>query len=258
MVRLALRLQALLTKSYERRMILSIGNCVVVSEGDQAELTRLAPSARYFLVHNGTDTSSPALPPPHPAIHTALWVGGMNDPFNRDAVLHFAFKILPRIRVKIPCFRWLVVGRDPPNTLRKLASDPSSGVDLAGFLPTVREAYEKSTIVVVPLLSGGGTKLKVLEAMAMGRAIVTTPIGAEGIPARDAVDMEIAANDDEFVERVIGLFQDPIRRDRIAAEARLLAERQYAWEVVNHQMYVAVQAVICNHGGADVTEACAP
>ncbi|MGH7058522.1 MAG: glycosyltransferase family 4 protein, partial [Acetobacteraceae bacterium] len=211
---------------------------------DRVELARLAPGVRFFIVRNGTDTSLPPLAPPGASNRTALWVGGMNDPFNRAGVVHFAVHILPRIREQIPDFRWCVVGRDPPPELRALASDPASGVELAGFVPSVREAYERAAIVVVPLVSGGGTKLKVLEAMAMGRAIVTTCVGAEGIEARDGMEMEIASTDEEFALKVVALFRDSARRARIAAAARALAEREYAWDIVNRQMGCAVQSVI--------------
>lgn len=255
--RLALNTQAWLTKRFERKMLRAIGNCVVVSESDGAELARLVPEARFFVVRNGADTSLPPLPSPTASTTTALWVGGMNDPFNREGVVHFASSILPRIREQVPEFRWRVVGRDSPPILRALANDPSAGVELAGFVPSVREAYEQSAIVVVPLISGGGTKLKVLEAMAMGRAVVTTPVGAEGIGARDTVEMEIAATDEEFVRRTVGLLRDPARRDRIAAAARKLAEREYAWDVVNRQMQAAVQSVIESHPSGKLMVACA-
>lgn len=255
--RLALRVQGWLTRLYERKLVRDIGNCIVVSESDRAELSRLAPSARFFIVRNGADTSVPRLPPPDPSLTTALWVGGMDDPFNREGVLHFASAVLPLIRSQVPAFRWFVVGRDPPAMLHALASDPASGVELAGFLPDLRAAYERSAIVVVPLLSGGGTKLKVLEAMAMGRAVVATPVGAEGIGARDGIDMEIAATDAEFAQRVSGLLRDAGRRDRMAAAARELAERQFAWEAVNRQMHAAILSVIRSHTGGKVTAECA-
>ena len=257
LVRLGLRAQAWLTRPYERRMLQAVGHCVAVSDADRIELARLAPATRFFVVPNGADTSEPALPAADPSMTTALWVGGMNDPFNREAVVHFATRILPRIREQIPAFRWVVVGRDPPPSLREISSDPRSGVELSGFVPALRDAYSRSAIVVVPLLSGGGTKLKVLEAMAMGRALVTTPVGAEGIEARDGVEMEIAPTDEEFARRTIGLLRDPARRDRIAAAARTLAEREYSWDTVNRRMQAAVRSVIEARESERTAAACA-
>ena len=254
--RFALRVQAWLTRRYERQTLRAIGNCVVVSELDQAELRLLAPTVRFFLVPNGADTSPPPLPEAAPDDVTALWVGGMDDPFNHEAVLHFATEILPRIRVRVPGFRWHVVGRAPPPLLEALARNPESGVVLSGFLATLRDVYEKSTIVVVPLLSGGGTKLKVLEAMAMGRAVVATPIGAEGINVRDRVEMEIATTAEEFAHRAATLLIEPERRDRMAAAARSLVEREYSWEIINQRMHAAVESVV--HSFRDIrAEPCA-
>lgn len=242
--RLALKIQGWLTLRYEQRTVRSIGNCVVVSESDRDEIARLVPGTRLFLVRNGADTSLPALAPADPAALAALWVGGMNDPFNREGVLHFASRVLPHILKRLPAFRWRIVGRDPPAMLRALAEDQSSGVELAGYVPNLRDAYERSAIAVVPLLSGGGTKLKVLEAMAMGRAVVTTSVGAEGIGARAGVEMEIAETDRDFAEKVCSLLSDPERRNRMAAAARALAEREFGWDVVNRQMLSAVETVI--------------
>jgi glycosyltransferase involved in cell wall biosynthesis len=255
--RLAVEIQARLTKRYERRILRGIGNCVAVSESDRDELSRLVPEATFFVVRNGADISAPPLPRADPAARMALWVGGMNDPFNREGVLHFASRILPRIRERLPDFLWRVVGRDPPPTLCQLARDPSSGVELAGFVPELRDAYGRCAIVVVPLFSGGGTKLKVLEAMAVGRAVVTTPIGAEGIGARDGLEMAIASSDEEFATKVCDLMVDPDRRDRISTAARALAEREFGWDAVNREMYTAVESVIAAGRPAELATECA-
>jgi len=243
-LRLALHFQAGLTKRYERKLLRQIGNCVVVSEADKRELLGLAPETTFFVVHNGADTSAPPLPPAPPCDAVALWVGGMNDPYNLEAVRFFALEILPRVRVLVPRFRWRVVGREPPQLLVDLAGNPTSGVEVAGFVNNLRDEYARATIVVVPLTTGSGTKLKVLEAMAMGRAIVTTRVGAEGICARDGVEMEIASSSEDFAHRIVKLLADPQRCERMAMAARALAEKMYDWSVVNRQMLSAVQSVM--------------
>ena len=242
--KIAFWVQATLTKRYERRMLLTAGNCVVVSEADREALTRLAPATRFFLVKNGTDTSRPPLTASPSESRTALWVGGMNDLYNREAVNYFASAILPRIRTEVPQFRWRVVGRNPPKLLVDLAADPDSGVELAGFVEDLRREYADAAVVVVPLTSGGGTKLKVLEAMAMGRAVVTTTIGAEGIEVRDGVEMEISDSAEEFSRKTVRLLLDPGRAAQMAAAARTLAERSYDWRAVNRDMYDATRQVI--------------
>jgi polysaccharide biosynthesis protein PslH len=241
--KLALSVQSTLTKRYEREMLLAAGNCVTVSEADRKALLQLAPETRFFLVKNGADTSRPPLPPPSDSC-IGVWVGGMNDAYNCEAVKYFASAILPRVRAEVPRFRWRVVGRDPPKLLVDLAADPKSGIELAGFVEDILREYAGAAIVLVPLTSGGGTKLKVLEAMAMGRAVVTTPIGAEGITARDGVEMEIADSAAEFARKTVRLLLDPQRAALIAAAARALAERSYDWRVINHDMLEAVRQVI--------------
>jgi polysaccharide biosynthesis protein PslH len=244
--RFAYEIQARLTKRYERTLLLEIRNCVVVSETDRQELARLAAGIRLFVVANGTDVSRPPLREPPAGSKTAIWVGGMNDEYNREAVLYFAKDIMPIIRTAIPDFRWRVVGRDPPPALVKMASIAASGIELVGFVDDLGQHYSESAIAVVPLTSGGGTKLKVLEAMAMGRAVVTTPIGAEGIPASDGVTMEIADSPGQFAAKTIALLRDRDRAARIAAAARALIEQSHDWRVINREMYQAVQCVIAD------------
>jgi glycosyltransferase involved in cell wall biosynthesis len=245
-MRFAYQIQARLTKRYERALLREIQNCVVVSESDRQELARLAPGIRLFVVPNGTDASRPALPAPPAGSKTAIWVGGMNDEYNREAVLYFARDILPIIQTEISDFRWRVVGRDPPPALVKVAALAASGIELVGFADDLEQHYSDSAIAVVPLTSGGGTKLKTLEAMARGRAIVTTPIGAEGLPVSDGVNMEIANSPGEFAAKTIALLRDSARAARIAAAARALIEQSYDWRAINAEMYQAVQSVIAD------------
>lgn len=241
---LLLRAQARLTQRYERNILQTVGHCIAVSDNDERTLSQLAPSTQFYVVPNGTDTSAPPLTPAAITSHSALWVGGMNDPFNREAVLHFAQKIFPIIRSDLPNFVWTVVGRDPPPKLRALAERPNSGMLLSGFIPDLRDAYQNAAIVVVPLISGGGTKLKVLEAMAMGRAIVTTPIGAEGLAVHDGLHMEVATSDEDFAHRVITLLRDPSKRQGIASAARALAENEYSWSSISQRMNFAIQSTL--------------
>jgi glycosyltransferase involved in cell wall biosynthesis len=255
--KLAFRIQAVLTKRYERALLLVAGNCVVVSEVDGKALAQLAPEIRFFLVKNGTDTSHPPLPPPPRTTHTALWVGGMNDVYNREAVNYFASAILPLIRARVPQFRWRVVGRDPPKLLVELAADPDSGVELAGFVEDLRNEYAAAALVVVPLTSGGGTKLKVLEAMAMGRAVVTTPIGAEGIAVHDGVDMEIADSAEDFSLKTARLLLDPQHAAHMATAARALAEQSYDWRAVNRDMHDAIRHVVDSAATQEQSARCA-
>jgi polysaccharide biosynthesis protein PslH len=243
-MRYFLRWQAYLLRRFEIAMLREVGGCVVVSEADRSVLHDLAPNATYFVVNNGADVSTPPLPAHCGSEPTALWVGGMSDPYNREAVLYFFEDILPLIRRRLPQLRWRVVGSNPPQALVAAAAKADSGVELAGFVETVRDEYERADIVVVPVISGGGTKLKVLEAMAMGRAVVTTPVGAEGILARAGVELEIADSARAFAEHVVELLSDATRRIAMATAARDLIERCYDWRVVNAQMCDAVATTI--------------
>lgn len=247
LMRVFLRWQARLTLRYERAVIRELGHCVAVSEEDRATLKETVGDASYFVVPNGADASQPLLPPCSSARPIALWVGGMNDPYNREGVLYFLREIHPRILRQMPAFRWRVVGKDPPQELVSASLEPERGIEIAGFVEDIRAEYARAAIVIVPLTAGAGTKLKVLEAMAFGRAVVTTPVGAEGIGGRDGVELEIAANSEEFAARTIRLLQDSQRRASLCVAARRLVEEKYDWGVVNGMMSRAVGATIERH-----------
>ena len=121
----------------------------------------------------------------------------------------------------------------------------------------LRREYSAAAVVVVPLTSGGGTKLKVLEAMAMGRAVVTTPIGAEGIAVREGVEMEIADSPEAFAQKTERLLLDPQRAANMAAAARVLAERSYDWHAINRDMHDAVRRVIESAARVEKSAPCA-
>ena len=152
---------------------------VMVSRPDADTLSKIAPSARMTVVPNGVDTDyfSPDDANEEPGL---VYTGGMNMFANRDAVMYFLRDIWPRIRTRHPQVRFYAVGQDPPAELRALAQGDDRVV-VTGFVDDIRPIVRRAAVYVVPLRVGGGTRLKVLDAMAMGKAIVSTSIGCEGI-----------------------------------------------------------------------------
>src|SRR5262249_40285487 len=145
---------------------------------------------------------------PRPA--EIIFVGSMDWSPNEDAAVEFATHMLPRVRRRVPDARFTIVGRAPPARVKALAR-ADGGVRVTGRVDDVRPFYEEAAVVVVPLRVGGGTRLKIFEAMAMERPVVSTTIGAEGLPVRDREDIVLADGIDAFADEVADLLLDPAR-----------------------------------------------
>jgi glycosyltransferase involved in cell wall biosynthesis len=157
---------------------------------------------------------------------TVLFFGLLSYVPNIDGVTYFVNEIWPRIAAAHPDARLKIVGRDAPPSLQALAGP---NIELTGFVPDLRPHLAAATAVVVPLRFGGGTRLKIVEAMAMGKAIVSTSLGAEGIEAASGRDLIVEDDAASFADAVNRLIADPDLAARIGASARKLAVDRYSW-----------------------------
>jgi len=201
-----------------------------VSETDRALLAAIAPDAATFAVSTGVDTSyfAPNGVPEMP-IHL-VFTGSMDWYPNEDAMLHFMQTILPSIRREIPAVSLTVAGRNPSGRLVQAAGE--AGVLITGTVDDIRPEIAKAAVYVVPLRIGGGTRLKIFEAFAMGKAVVSTTIGAEGLPLVPGEHFLRADDPAEFARVVVSLLRDPVRRKALGASGRRLVEERYSWAQV--------------------------
>jgi sugar transferase (PEP-CTERM/EpsH1 system associated) len=165
--------------------------------------------------------------------HELVFTGSMDWLPNEDAIRWFAAEILPRVRARVPDATLTVVGRHPPPSIRAL--DGVGGITVTGSVPDVRPYIARAAAFVVPIRIGGGTRLKIYEAMAMERLVVSTPIGAEGLPLRDGVAVVLAESADAFADAVVQALEDPARADVIAAEGGRIVRERYGWDRVARQ-----------------------
>ena len=149
---------------------------------------------------------------------------------NVDAVLWFAREVLPQVRAEVPDASFVVVGQRPHRRLESLRSDPA--VTLTGWVENSRPYIAQAAVYVAPLRMGGGTRLKLLEAMAMGKAMVATRMGAEGYPVTHERELLLADTPGEFAAAVVKLLRAPIRRSEMGRVARAFVERLYDWRVI--------------------------
>lgn len=207
--------------------------CVATSERDAGRM-RQATSTPVEVVPNGVDLETfgqaqhaPRLP------HHVVFSGAMRHQPNADGALWYLRQVHPLIQQSIPDTQVTIVGADPPANIRSLAS---SSVSVTGTVEAVVPFIGSAQVVVVPLWSGGGTRLKILEAFAAGRPVVSTTIGAEGIDARDGEHLLLADTPQAFAAAVMRLFNDDALASRLGAAGRKLAEERYGWEGVSQRL----------------------
>jgi glycosyltransferase involved in cell wall biosynthesis len=218
--------------AYERAVAPRYDANLVMSVPDERLLLERAPGSRTALVPNGVDTTYFAPSDPSDETPAVVYAGGMNMLANRDAVLYFLESVWPLVVAKVPEVRFFAVGQDPPRELRDIAArDPQ--VVVTGKVPDIRPYVRQSAVYIVPIRVGGGTRLKVLDAMASGKAIVSTSVGCEGIEVRPDEHLLIADSPSDFAASTIALLQDAARRRVLGMAARRLVEDRYAWPVVS-------------------------
>lgn len=230
-------------RRYETGACRRVNTTVAVSSADQTLLAALAPSALIQAVPTGVDTEY-FVPDGTPEIPGEIvYVGSMDWQPNEDAVLNFMQEVLPRIQQAVPGAHFTVVGRNPSDTLRRKAQ--RCGVALTGTVDDVRPHLRQAGVCVVPLRIGGGTRLKIFEAMAMGKAVVSTSVGAEGLPLVDGRHYLRSDEPSAFANAVITLLGNPARRRELGRAGRELVERHYSWAQVAAQ-FDALCEQTCN------------
>jgi glycosyltransferase involved in cell wall biosynthesis len=168
-----------------------------------------------------------------------VFTGSMDWLPNEDGMLYFVRDILPLIRRGEPRATFSIIGRAPTPAVRRLAQE--SGVEVTGRVDDVRPHIARGAVYVVPLRIGGGTRLKIFEAMAMGRAVVSTTIGAEGLPVRDRHDIVLADDPQGFADAVVRLIRDAAARRSIEEAARQTVEA-HSWPIVAQHLDTALRA----------------
>jgi sugar transferase (PEP-CTERM/EpsH1 system associated) len=232
---LAARVLAAKLARYEKTFLREFDAHIAVSERDRRELLAIDPSARVHVVENGVDTRLFEGVGAKPVAKDSLvFVGSMDYHANADAAREFAHKAWPLIRAARPDLRFVIVGRNPTGEVKALASLP--GVEVAGSVPDVRPYYERAAAAVVPLRIGGGSRLKILEAMAAEVPVVSTRLGAEGLPTRDDVELLLADSVEGLVEPVLAVTRDRERAARLTRAGRALVLSRYDWSAVGEAM----------------------
>jgi glycosyltransferase involved in cell wall biosynthesis len=214
---------------YETEQVRRFDHVLAVSEYDRQAMSGMRDTSRISVLPTGVDLAKYRYDPEsRPVGPIVVFVGSMDWEPNIDGVEYFCKDIWPRVIAQFPGAIFRIVGRDPHRRVRNLAS---ASVTVTGTVPSVVEPLREAAVVVVPLRMGGGTRIKIYEGMALGKATVSTNVGAEGLNVHDGFDILLADDPSRFAEHIVALLRNDILR-RAYEKAAAAAVRTYDWGVI--------------------------
>ncbi|HKU26840.1 MAG TPA: glycosyltransferase family 4 protein [Candidatus Sulfotelmatobacter sp.] len=232
---------------FERDAVRRFNHVIAVSEHDRSLMESWVEGARITVVPTGVDlrqyTPDFSHPPSEPMI---MFVGAMDWEPNIDAMEYFCREIWGLVLAQVPGAKLRIVGRNPGQRVRKLVS---GSVEVTGRVPSVADHLREAMVVVVPLRIGGGTRLKIYEAMAAGKAVVSTSVGAEGLDVHHGRDILLADTPNAFADSIVTLLRDENLRRRIERASAEQAAR-YDWTVIGDQFGHVLEMIARQRGAA--------
>ena len=234
--------QQLAFQRYERVLSPKFDAVTCTSDIDAAVFQRHCSEDNIEIVPNGVDVAhyQPDFTSEAPA--HLIYIGSMDWYPNEDAVAFFADEVLPGIQDKVPDVQFSIVGGNPSARVQKLTE--REGVVVTGRVPEIKPYFAEATVFVVPLRIGSGTRLKILEALAMGKAIVSTTVGAEGLDLKDGEEIFIADEPTAFADAVTRLLTDASLRRRIGENGRARVEQDYDWRSIGEKLHTLYKSLI--------------
>jgi len=218
----------------EHRYLQQADAVLTVSDTDRETFAKLVPREKITTVQTGVDIEyfHPSAGKEKPNV--MVFTGSMDWMPNEDGILYFVAEVLPLIRREIADAQLIIVGRSPSAKVRELATRDSR-IQVTGTVDDIRPYMDQAAVYVVPLRIGGGTRIKIFEAMAEGKAVVSTTLGAEGLPVTHEQNIIIADQPEDFAGRVVALLRDAQKREKLGTAARKLVEENYSWKSVARQ-----------------------
>lgn len=215
---------------------------LIPSDEDCQTLQREMPDQWIEVIPNGVDTEAFLASASEEVSGQIIFTGTMSYYPNSQAALNFAKHCWPRIKEQVPGATWLIVGRSPTPEVQRLAELP--GVTVTGSVPQVQPYLATSQVAIAPLLIGSGTRLKILEAFSMRKAVVSTSVGCEGLLSESGKHLLIADQPEAFAQRVVELLANPSQRKTLGENGRSLVEAEYSWEKCGRRLLQIVEKTI--------------
>lgn len=223
----------------ERRWCPAFHVNIVVSDDEGQLVKPSCGESKIRVVPNGVDLSY-FTQRPDPGGSRLLFCGRLDQLANKGAITYFFNSIWPQLSARVKNLEIEVVGKNPPTWLLELSRrDPR--VQVPGFVDDVRPYFQKATIFVCPILDGGGTRLKILDALAMGMPIVSTSFAASGLGLRDELHLLLADTPERFVDKIMRLLVDADLRQRLARGAVDVVRETYSWDTIGHRLVAAYE-----------------
>ncbi len=218
----------------EQRYLEQADAVLTVSDTDRETFAKLVPRNKITTVQTGVDVEYFRPVPGKEQPDVMVFTGSMDWMPNEDGILYFVAEVLPLIRREISSAQLVIVGRSPSTRVRELAAHDSH-IRVTGTVDDIRPYMDQAAVYVVPLRIGGGTRIKIFEAMAEGKPVVSTTLGAEGLPVTHEQNIIIADKPSDFAARVVTLLRDASKRHALGDAARKLVEENYSWKSVARQ-----------------------
>lgn len=242
-------LQAAKMERFEKRVFRRAAHVAVVT-AEEAQTARDWGAPAVSLIANGVDTESLCPQNDRPERDSVLFMGSLDWQPNRDALLYLVDQIWPLVRAANPAATLHVVGRQPAARLRDRV-EGVPGVQWVGEVPDIRPWVARANMLLVPLRIGGGSRIKILESLAMGKAVVTTSIGAEGLDVVNGRDCRIADEPADFARVVVELLEEPALCQALGESGRRLVVERYDWRELSQELSRAwQQAAACRNAQA--------
>ena len=219
------------TEAAERTYLRLADRVLTVSETDRDAFASFVEAGKLAVIPTGVDVDYFHPTDVEETANSLVFTGSMDWLPNEDAILYFVDAILPVIKKQCPEVSLEVVGRSPSRKLQALAARERS-LRLTGWVEDIRPFVARGSVCIVPLRIGGGTRLKIFEAMAMSKAVVSTSVGAEGLPVQSGANIIVADTPGDFAQSVVSLLRDPSQRRRLGTSARALVQEKYSWPKV--------------------------
>jgi len=222
---------------FERKSIEKVDRCFAISEEDRRRTIRMSPQVAEKTITIPAGVDSDKYHPLDQAEDTnsIIFSGNMGWLPNEDGIIWFYKNIFEKLKRDIPLIKFYIVGKDPSRRILRL--NDNKNVIVTGFVEDERGFIARSMIFIDPIRIGGGIRLKILNAMAMAKPVVTTSVGAEGIVCNDGEDIMIADDENDFYQKIITLFKDDKKRQNIGTRGRKTVVENYSWEKITQKMH---------------------
>lgn len=239
-------------RAAERRYLRRADHVLAVSENDRNTFASFLDPGKLTVIQTGVDVDYFKPMPDSEQPNSLVFTGSMDWLPNEEGIVYFVTEILPLIRQEVPDVSLRIVGRKPSAALQSLAARQEH-VELTGWVEDIRPFLARGAVCIVPLRIGSGTRLKIFEAMAMGKAVVSTSIGAEGLPVRPGENILLADDPETFTQSVASLLRDATRRREIGLAARKLVAEKYSWARIAAD-FAAVLADVAAKANREATQ----